>query len=394
MAVNDLTFNQLATVLTSIVEQATGKKVITPTNTSEFVSVANTALLTGYDPLNTAISQVLGRTIFSIRPYNRKFKGLEVSNQRYGNHVRKVQLVDNEWMDDDRFKLADGQSVDQQIVNKPVALQTNFYGANVYQIMTTVYKDQLDNAFSSPDEFASFVSMQMQNVSDMMEQKHESMARMTLANLIGGVVDKYKGATSPQVVHLLTEYNTATGLSLDATTVKTPENYPAFVKWVYARVAAIAEMLTERSSIYHMNVTGKTINRHTPYDRMRVYLTAQNNFEINARVLADTFHDNYLKFADHESVNFWQSIEDPAKIEVVPTYMDATGQIITALSTVEVDNIFGVIMDEEAAGYTVVNQWSAPAAFNARGGYQNTFWHMTDRYWVDFSENSVILLLD
>ena len=57
-------------------------------------------------------------------------------------------------------------------------------------------------------------------------------------------------------------------------------------------------------------------------------------------------------------------------------------------------NIFGVMFDDEAAGYVRVNRWSAPAPFNARGGYQNTFWHFTDRYFNDFTENAVVLLMD
>ena len=40
MAVNDLTFNQLSTVLNGIVSQATGTSPITLTNMSEFVTVA------------------------------------------------------------------------------------------------------------------------------------------------------------------------------------------------------------------------------------------------------------------------------------------------------------------------------------------------------------------
>ena len=51
MAANDLSFNQLSTVLNSIVSQATGKTPLAITNTSEFISVAQTALKTGYDPV-------------------------------------------------------------------------------------------------------------------------------------------------------------------------------------------------------------------------------------------------------------------------------------------------------------------------------------------------------
>ena len=56
---NDLTFKQLATVLNSIVSQATGKTTITPTNTSEFVAVGNTALQAGYDPVMKAYHEAV-----------------------------------------------------------------------------------------------------------------------------------------------------------------------------------------------------------------------------------------------------------------------------------------------------------------------------------------------
>ena len=46
-SVNELNFNQVSTLLTSIVKQATGQSVLTPTTTSDFVSVATTALKNG-----------------------------------------------------------------------------------------------------------------------------------------------------------------------------------------------------------------------------------------------------------------------------------------------------------------------------------------------------------
>lgn len=108
MAVNDMGFNQLATVLNSIVSQATGQTQITAADESQFISVAQIGLKTGYDPLMTAVSQVLSRTIFSVRPYQAKFRGLQADSVRYGNHVRKLTTIDKAWEEDDRIKLADG----------------------------------------------------------------------------------------------------------------------------------------------------------------------------------------------------------------------------------------------------------------------------------------------
>lgn len=392
MPVNTLSFNQLSTVLSDITSQATGTKVLAPINTGEFVSVAQTGLLTGYDPLMTAISQVLSRTIFSIRPYNRKFGGLMADQIRYGNHVRKLQSVDKPFEDDDRFTLVDGQSVDQYKVNKPEVLQTNFYGANVYQKSLTIYRDQLDNAFSGPDEFSRFLSMIMTNASDMIEQAHESTARSTLVNFIGG---KIAGDTK-SVINLLTEYNTATGLSLTAESVMQPDNFPAFTRWMFARIKTISDMLTERSARYHVNITSpedKTVMRHTPLDRQKIYLSARFMNQIDATVLSQTYHDNFLRIADYERVGYWQSIDDPLDINVKPTYMSSTGALVTP-EAVSQSNVIGAIFDEEAVGITTVNEWSATTPFNARGGYSNIFWHFTDRYWNDFTENGVVLLLE
>ena len=391
MAVNDLTFNQLSTVLNSIVQQATGKQAQQVTNTAEFVSVAQTALKTGYDPVLQAISQVLSRTIFSIRPYTRKFGGLTVSNQQFGNIVRKLNIADKDWENDSRFELEDCTSVDMYKVNKPAILQTNFYGANVFEKSLTIFKDQLDCAFSSPDEFGRFVSMTITNASDMIEQAHENLARATLANFIGG---KISGDTA-SVIHLLTEYNTITGLEtpLTAETVYQPTNFKPFMQWVYSRVASLSSLMTERTQKFHINVTGKEISRHTPVNKQKVYLYAPARYQTETMVLADVYHDNFLRMADNETVNFWQSIDKPDEINVQPVYLQADGTLKTG-EALNKANIFGVMFDEEAAGYTVVNQWSAPTPFNVKGGYSNIFWHFTDRYWNDFTENGVVLLLD
>lgn len=390
MAANDLSFNQLSTVLNSIVSQATGKTPLAITNTSEFISVAQTALKTGYDPVLQSISQVLSRTIFSTRPYYRKFGGIQVDNQKWGNITRKLNISDKDWENDVRFELVEGESVDMYKVNKPNILQTNFYGANVYERSYTIFKDQLDCAFSGPDEFARFLGMVTGNCTDMIEQAHENLARATVANYIGG---KVKGDTD-SCIHLLTEYNALTGLALTKETVYQPANYKPFIDWVYSRIATLTELMTERSQLFHTNITGKTINRHTPLQRQRVYLYAPARFNIESMSLANTYNYNFLKMAYNETVNYWQSIQSPSKINVKPSYLQVDGTITTPETALEQDDIFGVIFDEEALGYTVMNQWSATTPFNAKGGYSNVFFHFTDRFWNDFTENGLVLLLD
>ena len=400
MPINEMGFAQIATVLNSIHNQATGSTALTPTDTREFVAQAQTALKTGYDPVCGAISQVLSRTIFSIRPYTAKFRGLMVSAQRYGNHVRKINWGDKPFTEDDRIKITDGVDAPQQIPNVPKVLQTNFYGQSVFQDSYTLYRDQLDVAFTGPDEFQRFIAGTIQNVMDKLEQARENLARALLANYIGAkyVTTSNLMEGSEGYVHLLTEYNAATGLSLDAQTVMQPANFPAFMKWVYARVDAISKMMTERSYLYHMNLSpsgvDKAIPRHTPRNMQRVYLYGPALSELEARVLADTYHDTFIRYADVESVNFWQSIKTPQTVSVHPNFINVDGTVGETAQDVEVGKVFGLILDEETLGWTPVNQWSAPAPFNARHGFTTVWLHETQRHWTDMTENGVVLLLD
>lgn len=399
---NDLSFNQLSTVLTEITQQATGQKALAPADTGSFVTVAQTALKTGYDPLATAISQVLSRTIFSVRPYTRKFKGLNVSNQRYGNHVRKLLSIDKPFEDDDRLKLVDGQSIDQYKVNKPKVLQTNFYGANQYQKSVTIYKDQLDCAFSSPDEFASFISMIMQNASDMIEQAHEETARGTINNLISGIYSAEattqsvlaKANGGKRAINLLKLYNQMNGGSLTVEDVFKTANFEGFVKFAFSTINTIADLMTDRNTLFSSQLTNYAIMRHTPKDRMKFYLYADLVNKINSEVYSSVFNPDFLKLVDFERVNFWQSALDPSSINSKPVVLKKDGTVTGSSQPISISNVFGVLFDEEAAGYTTVNEWSQPSPFNARGGYYNQFWHFTDRYWNDFTENAVIFYLE
>lgn len=388
MASNDMTINQISTVLNEIVGQATGQRPMAVTDTSSFVTVAQTALKTGYDPLTTAISQVLSRTIFSTRPYNRKFGGLEVSNQKYGNHVRKLSPIDKPAEDDERFALTEGGAIDHYKVSKPVVQQANFYGANSYQRHLTIYRDQLDVAFQSPDEFASFISMILSNASDQIEMDHENTARATVANLIGGAID----IAGTNVIHCLTEYNNISGGSYTAETVLAPSEIIGFAKYLVARINTLAKMLTERSSAFHQTIGGQVVMRHTPIERQKAYIFTDYLSKVYANVFSTVFNEQYLRIADTEEVNFWQSIQTPGSINVTPSYTNSSGSVITGKAVNK--PILAVLFDEEAAGYTVVNQWTQNTPMNAAGGYYNTYWHFTDRYWNDFTENHIVFVLD
>lgn len=384
-----MSFEQAATLLNAIHTQVTGETGIAPTDVSSFISIATATLKAGYDPVINAISQVVGRTIFSIRPYSAKFRGILMDSQKWGAITRKIAISDKPMENNKAFDLIDGQSVDMYEVNKPNVIQFNYYGADTFSKSITIYRDQLDNAFRGPEEFGSFMTLITQNALDMIEQSKESMARLALDNFIAGKIDNH-GA---DVIHLLTEYNTETGLNLTATTVRQPANFPAFIKWAYARIATLTNMMTERSQMFQVQVTGHELNRHTPFERQKVYLLNWLLNNIDARVLAETYNYKFLEFADVEAVNYWQAIQNPDQVSITPTVLQADGSLDTG-SAVTQSNVMGVIFDEEAIGITVMNEFTGLTPLNVRGEYWNQYFNYVIRYFNDFTEKGIVLLLD
>lgn len=390
MSVNQLTVNQAATVFNEIVHQATGQTNLKVTDTSSFVSAATTVLLTGYDKLLTAMSQVLTRTIFSIRPYNAKFAGLRAGPERFGNHTRKVNYLDDDFEDSPAFELQQGKSIDMYTVNKPRVVQTNFYGFNTYAKHKTFYDNQLDMALRNPEEWAQFFNGVMVNINSQIEQVHENVARATIANFIGGV----NIANQSCVVHLLTEYNTLTGQELTVNDIYKSDNFIAFVRWLYARIEVFSNRLTERTQLWHVNIVGNEVKRHTPKEKQKVYLF--NDFMSQARtmVLSDLFQRDSMKMVDYEGVNFWQAIDSPDSIDVTPVYTNAEDGTLVTGAEQKINKVLGVIFDEEAMGFIPKNQAMGATPHNVAGRYTNLWWHWDECYYNDFTENGIVLLLD
>ena len=385
----DLNIVQISTLLNTILGQAR-LNTAAVVDTSSFVSVAQTALKCAPDVLLESISQMFtNRDIISIRPYTRKFRGLERSAMEWGNAVRKLNYVDSPMEENPAWELTDGESVDMYTVKTTDILQTNFYGQATWEQEFSVFDYQLNIAFANPYSFQAFMSGMYQNKADQREQAHESLARATILNLIGGVL---LGNTTDGNVKVLTLYNAQNGTSLTKADVMKSENFPDFLKFFVATLKIYLKLMSERSQKFQINVTGKPITRHTPKEDIMMYLYTPFFEKAKTMVYGDIFHENYMNVGNYEEVNFWQSIEDTQAINVTAAYTDANGAVKTG--TADNENVLGIIFDREAAGYnTIINRsWTTP--YNGKGAYTNNGISFSDRYYNDFTEKAIVFTLD
>lgn len=380
--------NQVYAVVNAINKAAKGGDAsIVAVDSTTFLSVANTLRQCSSDVILDAITQVLTNTIYSVRPYNRKFAGLKVDAERFGNITRKLNVIDGQFIAGEFDIPADGSSVDQWTIKRPAVLEVNFYGQNNFVLQhPTIFRNQLNIAFSSEEELGRFWSMVTQNANDLIEQAHENLAR----NTVSAFIATKQAGDSGNVINLLAEYLEEHPDS--ELTAATAANDRDFVKWSYARINTISDFMTERSEKFHQNVTGKVIARHTPKERQKFYIYAPFMNKVKTMTLSSTYNKEDLSIGDVELVNYWQNINDPMAIDMKVQKLKADGTLDTK-EEVSMDGVLGILFDEDAMGYTTFDNYVLSTPMNAKGSYTNMFYHFTDRYWMDMTENAVVFII-
>ena len=400
MAVNSMSFKQSATLINDVLKQMTGEEAIAPVDEAEFVAVGTTLLQTGYDALNTAVSQVLSRSIYSSRAYDPIYPSIERDSIQWGGIVRKVTTLDLEFMDDEGYNVADGNGItdcDPFLVNRQKAVQFNWYGGNTKELLVTVTEQQLRQAFSSSAEFGSFMAAQAQNLVNQINQKIEAESRITVNNMIGAALEE----GGDRVIHLLSEYKDETGNeTITADNYLSVDEFEPFAKWMYGRLNTLKAFMAERTEKYHATITSYNgvalttgIKRHTPAEYLNIWMLTDFMNQVDASALSGIYNQQLLSIGGYERVNYWQSIDNPSSINVIPNVLDTDGTCFKYEQGVNASGIVGILFDDEALGITVINE-DVRSIENPRGRYFNNWYNWVCRYYNDQTENFVVLLLD
>lgn len=393
---NVLTPVDVYALMNAVVSQATGRTDLAVVDTTTFASVGEIVLRTGTENTLNAISTVIGKAIFSVRPYKGKLESLRVAQQRWGGQVRKIiNLYDEAEKSDDwntdlaQNALDDGNSVDMYKIRKPKALQLNFYGTKVLQKHITRFRDQLSLAFHSEDEFIRFIDSVMVEFSNEIELLNEAESRTTLLNFMAGISSM--GLTE---VDLVAEYNNEYGTQY--TRAQLLSTYiDSFMKFVAAEIKIYSSRLTDMSALYHANLTGyNKIMRHTPKERQKMVMYEPIFIKTQAEVYSGLFNPEYLDIGSFEGVNYWQSQSTPTAINVKPNILDvATGASKDADTAVNLDYVLGILFDEEACGVMPQFDYSSTTPFNSAGGYYNMYMHWRFNSYCDYTENAVLFVM-
>ena len=398
-------------LMNQLVNQATGQQSITVVDTSTFVSAGEIVLATGVENTINSLGLIIGRTLMSVRPYKAKLAIINALNSgAYSNRIRKISYYarENEASGDwnTQLKTNLGMGLDNGVntngtksmweQNQPVALEMNFGGSNVWETSTTIYQDQLKEAFESEANFNTFVSGIMTEKANDIESTKEAYNRMTVLNHMAGVYD-LTASMPGSAVDMVKAFNDFYGTSYTGAELRST-HLSEFLAFFVAKFKLDSDYMTERSAKYHwspkktVNGTNYTLLRHTPKDKQRCMLYAPFFTVAKASVYPEIFNTQYLDMdKQFEAVNFWQSIDTPEAINITPAIPDVTlagGQ--TAGDAVSIKYVLGCLFDEDAlmVDYQIESAESTP--LEARKRYRNLWWTFKKNSINDFTENFIL----
>lgn len=401
--------------------QATGQKTLTAVNESNFVSVGEDVLATGYENTLNALSLVLGRTIVAARPYKSKFGMIQsISTGAYSHRLRKISYYSRNDLPAGNFNTnlfpknliagathqkdttpGSEATASMWLQNPPVPLEQNFAGSSVWQTSTTTYRDALKMAFSSVENFSAFAAGALTELGNDIESDKESFRRAAVLQHMGMIYDA--GATE-QKVNLTAAYNTKFGTSKLTQDLLTTD-LQSFLSFMVARMKLDSDRLTERTALYH-DARSKTRNnpesgtsetlqilRHTPKDKQKLFIYDPLLTDASAQVMPTIFNPDYLGLPEIniEYVGYWQSnYSETARsgIKVTPAVYNAAGQ--TAGSAVSLDYVVGLLFDEDAliTDYQLDSVDTTP--FEARKHFANTWYSFARNIISDPTENAIL----
>lgn len=366
-------------------------------DTSSFLAVGATILKCGTESLLKAMSDLVGRTIFSARPYKGKFDIMRVFYQRWGAITRKIVYLSHETESTDFYNTLDGsplengKSVDMYEINNPGVVQLSFYKMLTLQMHTTIFSFQLNTALSGEDQFMQFWDAYMVNLDNDVESINEARRRMIALNAIAAANQM------GQVVDLAESYNAKFGTNYSRNQLLT-SNLKSFMMHSVAEIKKRSKAMTDRNNRDIVNIevlenAGKHILRHTPISLQRLLIYSPAMIDQEAFVLPELFGPQYLSYMRHEEVNYWQYADQPSMVKIKPAIMDsASGEQIEGEEQT-IDYVFAYLYDMEHMGSVEHYQGSSVTPYNSAGRYYNIYYDWLFGGWNDFTEKHILFIV-
>lgn len=370
---------QIATILNEAQQEIIGEAAITTENLENVVDMGKQILeATDVDNYVRKLIDKVGRMIFVDRVYNSTAPDILTDSWEYGSAMQKVRCEMPDAVENDSWKLTNGQSYDPFVFTAP-DVQSKFYDSKVtYEVQMSFTEMQVKSAFNSPAEMNSFFAMIENRIRFKLTLSNDILKTRTVNNLIAEKIH-----SNNNVVNLLTMYNTEFTQTLKADHALMDKD---FLRYAIGKIKEYIKYIQRPSMLF--NDGGYTT--FTPESDMKMVLLSRFVNTAEVYLQSDTFHNDLVKLNGYSEVPYWQGsgtsetfdFAEISKIDVTT----ASGNKVSQTG------IIGTIFDRDACMVCNANP-RVTSIYNPKGEYWNYFYKYDASYFNDTMENCVVFIV-
>lgn len=346
---------------------------------------------TAFENYTRSLIDHIGRVVFVNRPYAGGAPSVLMDAWEYGSIMQKVMVEMPEAQENESWELQDGYTYQQDTFRKPSVSAKFFNSRTTFETQMSFAEKQVKSAFSSVEQLNAFFSMIETAIYNSLTVKNDALIMRTINNAIANTINAeftagsgYAAGTGVRAVNLLYMYNqehSGSTIASFAAAMKNPDflRYASFVMSLYqARMAKMSDLF---------NIGGKS--RFTPFDRLHFVVLDDFQKAANVYLQSDTYHENFTRLPNAETVPYWQGSGTAYGINDVSGIYATVATPSGTDRTLNVSGIIGTMFDRDALGVCNVDR-RVTTHYNARAEFINN-WHKVDaQYFNDYNENCIV----
>lgn len=376
-------FKQVYQIMNTVTGEVTGKTDLVAEDLSNLVDVGKEVLsATGMDNYVRTLVDHIGKVVFVNRNYSGTAPSVLMDGWEYGAILEKVTYDDlPEATENETWKLEDKKSYDVNVFTQPKVSAKFFDKRVTFEIPMSFAERQVKTAFDNAGQLNAFFSMIHNTIDKSQTVKIDGLVSRTINNMIGETLADANGV---RAVNLYAMYKEKFPEDT-AITVENCINHPPFIRYASFIISLYSERLTKLSKLF--NIGGK--DRFTSKDLQHIVLLSDFEKAAGAYLQSDTFHNEFTKLPNAETVPYWQGsgtdydFGSVSKINV----KTSTG------TDIEQSGILGIIFDRDALGVSNLDR-RVTTNYNAKGEFFNNWYKFDAGYFNDMNENFVVFYVD
>ncbi len=373
--------NQIYSIVNDITGEILGKTDLVKEDLSNIVDVGKEIFdSTSVDNYVRTLVDRVGKVIFVSRPYSGNTPSVLMDSWDYGAVVEKISCELPEAVENKSWDLQDGQDYSPNVFYKPEISAKFFNNKMTFEIDMSFTERQIKSSFASASEINSFLSMIYNAVEKSFTVKIDGLIQRTINNMIAETLAN--DTTGIKAVNLLKMYNEKFGTTLTANNAITDKE---FIRFASMTMGLYIDRLSRISTLF--NIGGK--DRFTSNDMLHVIMLSDFKASANSYLQSDTFHNEFTKLPNAETVPYWQGSGNDFSFEKV----SAINVNTSGGKTVSKSGILAVMFDRDAVGVSNLDR-RVTTNYNAKGEFYNNFFKMDCGAFNDLNENFIVFFVE